>query len=603
MSAPPPEGAPQEWAPAIRTMIRGEAGRLRGTARYRLGAMVLDVLKRPWRLPRLVRLARELLASGGLRTLPELRPPYPVPRSEDSPPRFSGVDGSLQAALEEVRALARSREYFVGEWLLLCLADPRHLPHLRRLPAAEDGPNEVPKPSVRAVEVAIQPREPPGLRAVGPAWILEMLAQEGVAELGRVEGEPGALLVCADGSDAGLDLQGAARAAAEHGRSVAVWWLDSTPVPPELSALGKRLYVADQRLAGSPVRGDHGALHLPPAIQPRLHNPIGWWTGRPDLGITARHERDLPDAWQRLVSVARGGETQLSPEEQMAFLGEPTPDRPPPTWADAAWARDSVRQARLRQVLRRACLSRRVARVLEGLGADAPAEPEPVSVLVCTNRPHYLENVLASFERQSQSPKELVLVLHGDAFDRARVESSVRRCTSPVQVLHAAGSLTLGEALQLGSEAASATIVCRMDDDDWYGAHYVRDMTAALSFSEAAIVTKGTFVLRVERTGRLYLCRPGHEYRYASLGCSGCRMAFRREILAHVGWRATTLAEDAWLGRDCLAHGLPVLVVDRFNFAYHRRAPREHTAVENVDGAWHSGAVALPVEARLEDLE
>ena len=96
-----------------------------------------------------------------------------------------------------------------------------------------------------------------------------------------------------------------------------------------------------------------------------------------------------------------------------------------------------------------------------------------------------------------------------------------------------------------------------MDDDDWYGAHYLHDFAAALQFSDAGVV----------------------------------------------GWSPVAVGEDDFFLRDTYECAIPHLVTTCFDFVYQRGNPSQHLSKRPTDSYLSTcGAVPLPRKARVEDL-
>jgi hypothetical protein len=123
--------------------------------------------------------------------------------------------------------------------------------------------------------------------------------------------------------------------------------------------------------------------------------------------------------------------------------------------------------------------------------ADAAAIPLPApprtTVVMSTHRADFLEHALDSVAHQSQPDVDLVLVLHGDAFDDVDPPSRGVRLSS---VVRAPARWVLGDALNAGIDHATGQLIAKMDDDDFYGAEHLRDLVLAQRYSGAEVVGK-----------------------------------------------------------------------------------------------------------------
>ena len=118
-----------------------------------------------------------------------------------------------------------------------------------------------------------------------------------------------------------------------------------------------------------------------------------------------------------------------------------------------------------------------------------PALPLPsVSVVLATRRPEKLASALKQLARQNWKSTEVVVVLHGFAAELPDVRSAVAAYPGELQLQSVPADMVFGEVLNAGVAAASGDLVCKMDDDDWYGPHHLRDLVHAKEFSGATLV-------------------------------------------------------------------------------------------------------------------
>ncbi|HEX2499318.1 MAG TPA: glycosyltransferase, partial [Actinomycetes bacterium] len=164
-------------------------------------------------------------------------------------------------------------------------------------------------------------------------------------------------------------------------------------------------------------------------------------------------------------------------------------------------------------------LGHRVQTVLTAAGLPALPVAEPtISVVVPTNRPRQLDHVLGFVGRQSHPHIQLILVQHG--FSTPDAELAARAAAAGVSnlvALTAPATRTLGGCLNLGVDAADGDYLAKMDDDNFYGRHYLRDLVRAFAYTDAAAVGKWAHLVHLEGS-KATLLRFGHaEHRYTDL--------------------------------------------------------------------------------------
>jgi hypothetical protein len=211
-------------------------------------------------------------------------------------------------------------------------------------------------------------------------------------------------------------------------------------------------------------------------------------------------------------------------------------------------------------------LDQRVAELLAAVGVPATASDTSVSAVVPTRRTHELDNVLTNIGRQSHRDTELVLVLHGLELDerelRARAEDAgVPRLT----VVHADPRLTLGACMNLGVDAAEGAWVAKMDDDNYYGTHYLTDLVAAATTSAAPIVGKWAHYVWLRSTDTVVLRHADTEHTYQRR-IQGGSMLFAGDLVRDLRFSDIPRAVDSDILDRAIAEGVKIWSADRFNF-------------------------------------
>ena len=157
-------------------------------------------------------------------------------------------------------------------------------------------------------------------------------------------------------------------------------------------------------------------------------------------------------------------------------------------------------------------------------------------------------------------------------------------------LLHGPASTSLGRCLNRLVEAASGDVVAKMDDDDLYGADYLRDQLHALDYSGADVVGKQAHHMYLEALDVIIVRFPEREHRFTDLVMGPTIVARRDVALAHPFadvWRG----EDTGFLRDVAAGGLSTYSADRFNFVQMRHTSARHT--------WEATSAELLANARV----
>ncbi len=122
---------------------------------------------------------------------------------------------------------------------------------------------------------------------------------------------------------------------------------------------------------------------------------------------------------------------------------------------------------------------------LRRLAHPLAAVPQ-VSIVMATRRPAFVGTALAQMERQRDVSAEVLLGLHGVAFEQVR--EAVESCSLPVRWVEADASVPFGEVLNQAAALAGGDLVAKWDDDDWYGPRHLADLFMALTYAGADVV-------------------------------------------------------------------------------------------------------------------
>ncbi|KAA9393087.1 glycosyltransferase [Kocuria coralli] len=239
------------------------------------------------------------------------------------------------------------------------------------------------------------------------------------------------------------------------------------------------------------------------------------------------------------------------------------------------WADRMVRRAQ-RKVWSAHTYTHRVAQMLDmALGdregpASGTAADTTVSAVLCTNRPQNLPEALRLMGAQVDVDLELVVVCHG--FDPA--EHGLRDMASAygiddLKVIAAPSEWSLGECFNNGVAASRGAVVTKVDDDDWYGPHYLHDQLAVLRVTGADVVGKQASYMYVRGFDVTLLRFAEREHRWTDFVLGPTLMAHRSVFERHP-FQARTTGEDSAFLADVSQAGGRIYAADRFNFRQYR---------------------------------
>jgi Glycosyl transferase family 2 len=248
-------------------------------------------------------------------------------------------------------------------------------------------------------------------------------------------------------------------------------------------------------------------------------------------------------------------------------------------WQEELRDREGLRLARA--VWDRHTYRERVDRIAAAVGLDIDRQGRTVSAVVSTNRAHQLDNILDMVARQQHSEHgqtELIIVLHGFDSNISEIEARAADQGLPsTTIIRADRSLTLGACLNLGIDAAQGEFIAKMDDDNFYGRHYLTDLVAAFDYTDAGIVGKWAHYVWLRSTGAVVLRFKYAEHRYERL-VQGGSILMKRDAAQALRFSDLPRGVDTDLLDRARLAGILTYSSDRFNFVSIRGTDRHaHT--------------------------
>lgn len=202
-----------------------------------------------------------------------------------------------------------------------------------------------------------------------------------------------------------------------------------------------------------------------------------------------------------------------------------------------------------------------------------------VSIIVSTIRPSSVVHIVDNIKRQLYRPLQLVVASHGFEIPPSVLRELV---DEGIDVRHFATppAQTLGENLNALVDAADGDYILRMDDDDWYGPHYVGDTVNALEYSSADLVGKASTYIYFQAKDATILTYAAHEHRFTDF-VRGATFAGHASVFKEYRFADASRSEDSDFLRRLSVDNGKIYSADRFNFVVNRWADKSrHT--------WHA---------------
>lgn len=198
-----------------------------------------------------------------------------------------------------------------------------------------------------------------------------------------------------------------------------------------------------------------------------------------------------------------------------------------------------------------------------------------VSIITCTNKTKFMNNIFTNYRNQALKNKELIIILNNDKL-RLREWKAKARKFQNVSVYQIPEKVSLGTCLNFGVKKAKYSYIAKFDDDDFYAPAYLLNSLLAIKRTNADIVGKKTHFMYMPDNQLLVIRNPFAENRFVRRIEGGTILA-KRSVFDRVKFRDVSLGEDNRFYEDCRAKGFKIYGTNRFFYIYMRRNNKDHT--------------------------
>lgn len=221
------------------------------------------------------------------------------------------------------------------------------------------------------------------------------------------------------------------------------------------------------------------------------------------------------------------------------------------------------------------------------------ADPYGVSIIVCTNRPQFFDNLLGSFRSQQYKTKELIIILNRNSMNLKQYQSKIRAYPN-ISVYKVPEKTSLGQCLNCGIAKARFPFIAKFDDDDYYSPYYLKEQMNALKRTKSDIVGKHACLVYLSGTKRLIIRSPGEKNKAADF-VQGGTLLFSRQVTRQVRFSDCSLGEDVTFLRRCSAKGYRTYATSPYNYVYMRRENKGSHTWKVGDRFYLKGSIPVAV--------
>ncbi len=199
-----------------------------------------------------------------------------------------------------------------------------------------------------------------------------------------------------------------------------------------------------------------------------------------------------------------------------------------------------------------------------------------ITVITCTNRDSYIDNILKNYSRQNNVNKELIIVLNSDHLNLNQWQEEAKNYHN-VTIFQLDQKFTLGKCLNFAVSMSKYDTIAKFDDDDYYGSKYLEEAVNAFKITGAKVLGKGSTFVYFMSQKTLAVRTPDQENRYVNFA-NGSTLIFKKDIFEKVKFANMNIAEDVKFCTNCVKNGYKIYSTSRFNHVYIRYpSKKNHT--------------------------
>jgi glycosyltransferase involved in cell wall biosynthesis len=209
-------------------------------------------------------------------------------------------------------------------------------------------------------------------------------------------------------------------------------------------------------------------------------------------------------------------------------------------------------------------------------GQKEPISKQGVSIITCTNRRSFLNNLLQNYSRQRHPKKELIIVVNNDRIPLAPYQAWARKLRN-VSVFRVPAKYSLGSCLNYAVSKTRYGYIAKFDDDDYYAPYYVTECLLAFRRTNADIIGKRAHYMYLRGSKTLILRFPHDENRPVTR-LPGATLVMKRSVANKVRFPDRNVGEDDLFCYRSKRKGYKIYSAGKHNFlAIRRKNSANHT--------------------------
>lgn len=199
-----------------------------------------------------------------------------------------------------------------------------------------------------------------------------------------------------------------------------------------------------------------------------------------------------------------------------------------------------------------------------------------VSIITPTIRKACIPQIIDNFKRQTLAHKELIILINHDEINKEDIPY-MERLNPTITILKFPQSITLGACLNEGIKRAHYNYIAKVDDDDYYGSHYLSELLGTFQREQCDVVCKKSIFYYFKGSQEIALFLPKIENRTVPRG-AGATIALTKQTFEKVPFSFMDMGSDTDFFKHCREKGLTIYSSSCYHYLCIREADcRKHT--------------------------
>lgn len=191
-----------------------------------------------------------------------------------------------------------------------------------------------------------------------------------------------------------------------------------------------------------------------------------------------------------------------------------------------------------------------------------------ISIITCTNRPEYIDNLFNNFLCQNHDKKELIIVLNNNCLDIKIYQKKAKQHKN-IKIFQLDEKITLGDCKNFALNYINFDYVSFFDDDDFYAPNFLKYSLKTFDEIDADIVGKASCYIYFEESKILGIFDPYNENSYVT-HVADSSMLIKSKVLENIKYPNEPIFQDFLFQEMCINKGYKLYSTHRFNYVIHR---------------------------------